>query len=140
MENSTFEFDGINDNCIDEEDIEVEDDDIDDIEKTKELTIGMDFASSEELYHYYVQYGSEKGFPVMKRSSKKGDDGIVRWVTFACARSGKSESTSRNAFKMQPITKTSCKAKLNAALCRDGSWRVTVADLDHNHDLSPGKS
>ncbi|KAF5201290.1 hypothetical protein FRX31_009123, partial [Thalictrum thalictroides] len=56
MENSTLEFDGINDNCIDEEDKDVEDDNIEDIEKTNQLTIGMDFATSEELYYYYVQY------------------------------------------------------------------------------------
>ncbi|KAF5180902.1 hypothetical protein FRX31_029508, partial [Thalictrum thalictroides] len=83
----------------------------------------MDFATAAELYDYYGNYGNEMGFPVMKRSSKKGDDGIVRWVMYTCGRSGISESNSKNAFKMHPVTKTNCGARVNAVLDSNGRWR-----------------
>ncbi|PIA59055.1 hypothetical protein AQUCO_00400129v1 [Aquilegia coerulea] len=59
---------------------------------------------------------------------------------FACARSGKSKSNSRNAFKKHPISKTNCGARVNVVLCTDGRWRVTLVHHEHNHELSPGKS
>ncbi|KAF9594883.1 hypothetical protein IFM89_035044 [Coptis chinensis] len=75
-------------------------------EKVGDPEIGMVFDTAEGLFEYYTKYGSENGFPIKKRSSSKGDDGVVRWVLFTCSRSGKTESTSRNAFKLHPVTKT----------------------------------
>ncbi|KAF5176884.1 Far-red impaired response 1-like [Thalictrum thalictroides] len=75
-----------------------------------------------------------------RKTSKKGDDGEVRWVMFTCARSGKSKSSLRNAFKVLPINKTNCNAKLDVVLYSEGRWRVTLVHNDHNHDLSPEKS
>ncbi|GER49763.1 FAR1-related protein, partial [Striga asiatica] len=40
----------------------------------EEPTLGMVFKSQEEAYSYYSNYGIQKGFGVMKRSSKRGDD------------------------------------------------------------------
>ncbi|PIA28728.1 hypothetical protein AQUCO_06700032v1 [Aquilegia coerulea] len=90
-------------------------------EEPMDIKVGMDFSTSEELYDYYGKYGNDKGFPVLKRSSKKGDDGIGRWVIYACARSGTSESNSKNAFKKRPISKTNFSARLNIVLYSDGS-------------------
>ncbi|PIA39893.1 hypothetical protein AQUCO_02600385v1 [Aquilegia coerulea] len=146
MENEASQFEDSSDRHIDEdtklEDMISIDEDIEKNileEKPRELELGMIFDSVGEVFDYYVKYGNEKGFPVKRRSSKKGDDGEVRWVIFACSRSGKTESTSKKAFKMHHLTKTGCKAKINAALMPDGKWRVTSIVLDHNHELTPGK-
>ncbi|KAF5201679.1 hypothetical protein FRX31_008730 [Thalictrum thalictroides] len=89
MENNTLKFDDPNDCHNEEEDKSVDEDIENDItteENKMDLQVGMDFATAAELFEYYGNYGNEKGFPVMKRSSKKGDDGIVRWVMYTCAR------------------------------------------------------
>ncbi|KAF9600644.1 hypothetical protein IFM89_011227 [Coptis chinensis] len=100
----------------DEDEIEVIPDDDEDIENVfvqeenkLELNVGMSFDSVAELFEYYLKYGNENGFLVNKRSSRTDDNGEVRWVAFACSRSSKTESTSRNAFKLHPITKTELK-------------------------------
>ncbi|KAF5206974.1 hypothetical protein FRX31_003438 [Thalictrum thalictroides] len=89
MEKDTLIFDDPNRCYIEEEDKSVDEDIENDImtkEDKMDLKVGMAFATAEELYDYYGNDGSEKGFPVMKRSSKKGDDGIVKWVMYACGR------------------------------------------------------
>ncbi|KAF9593684.1 hypothetical protein IFM89_024501 [Coptis chinensis] len=53
-------------------------------EKVGDPEIGMVFDTAEGLFEYYTKYGSENGFPIKKRSSSKGDDGVVRWVLFTC--------------------------------------------------------
>ncbi|GER48821.1 FAR1-related protein [Striga asiatica] len=77
----------------------------------------------------------------MKRSSKRGDDDVVRYFTFACVKNDpKKKSTGKNSFAPKPSTKTDCKAKIRFSLCDDGNIRVTTVHLDHDHLLSPGKA
>ncbi|CAK9156528.1 unnamed protein product [Ilex paraguariensis] len=87
-------------------------------EKLEEPKLGMVFNIVDEIMEYYIRYGNDLGSPIKRRTSSKGDDGELKYVTFACSCSGKSKSTSR----MHPITKTDCKAKLRAAICPDGKW------------------
>ncbi|CAA0827173.1 Protein FAR1-RELATED SEQUENCE 5 [Striga hermonthica] len=107
----------------------------------EELTLGMVFKSQEEAYSYYSNYGIQKGFGVMKRSSKRGDDGVVRYFTFACVKNDqKKKSTRKTSFVSKLSTKTGCQAKIRLTLCDDGNIRVTTIHLDHDHLLSPGKA
>ncbi|GER34520.1 FAR1-related sequence 3, partial [Striga asiatica] len=72
-----------------------------------EPTLGMVFKSQEEAYSYYSNYGIQKGFGVMKRSSKRGDDGVVRYFTFACVKNDqKKKSMGKNSFASKLSTKT----------------------------------
>ncbi|GER57714.1 FAR1-related protein, partial [Striga asiatica] len=83
----------------------------------EEPTLGMVFRSQEEAYSYYSNYGIQKGFGVMKRSSKRGDDGVVRYFTFACVKNDqKKKSTGKNSFAPRLSTKTGCKAKIRLTL------------------------
>jgi hypothetical protein len=109
-------------------------------DKVEEPKVGMTFNSIDDIMKYYTRYGKEKGFAVAKRSSKKGDDGEVRYVTVACNRAGKPRYRSSNPLKLQPQLKTDCKAQLRVVLCPDGKWILTAMALDHNHGLSPSKS
>ncbi|XP_075671108.1 protein FAR-RED IMPAIRED RESPONSE 1-like [Castanea sativa] len=109
-------------------------------EKIEDPKVGMMFNSIDDIMKYYTRYGKEKGFAVAKRSSKKGDDGEVRYVTIACNRAGKPRNRSSNPLKLQSESKTDCKAQLRAVLCPDGKWILNAMVLDHNHGLSPSRT
>ncbi|KAK0580192.1 hypothetical protein LWI29_037745 [Acer saccharum] len=109
-------------------------------EQKVKLEVGMIFNSLEELFEYYKMYGNETGFQIIKRTSNKNDDGELKFVSFSCARNGVSKSNPVNAFKLQPMTKTGCKARLGASVCPDRKWRITSIIFEHNHELNtPGK-
>ncbi|KAF5207220.1 hypothetical protein FRX31_003194 [Thalictrum thalictroides] len=76
-----YEFHGSGEEYIKQDEI----DDIIDIDNDKEdemvveemindLVEGKMFDTSDELFNYYVRYGNENGFPVKRRTSKKGDN------------------------------------------------------------------
>ena len=72
-------------------------------EEEVEPHIGMVFNSVDSLVKYYKWYGNKIGFEAMIRTSKKGEDGEMRYVTVACSYSGKERCKSRNTLK-----KTTC--------------------------------
>ncbi|CAK9140216.1 unnamed protein product [Ilex paraguariensis] len=76
-----------------------------------EPKVGMMFESYKQLLEYYTDYDKQLRFPVKIRSSTKGDDGELKYVTIVCSRSGKSKSTSKNPLKPHPSIKVGCKAK-----------------------------
>ncbi|KAH9746193.1 protein FAR1-RELATED SEQUENCE [Citrus sinensis] len=125
MEKSIEEFEEIEeDNLLDDEPM-----------------IGMSFDSEIEMYNYYREYGKRKGFPVMRRSSSKGIDGMIRHVSYVCGRSGATRSKSSNPLRPQPNAKIGCNAKLGGGLEEDGKWRIRVLNIEHNHTLlTPTKS
>ncbi|KAB2610641.1 protein FAR1-RELATED SEQUENCE 5-like [Pyrus ussuriensis x Pyrus communis] len=84
--------------------------------KVQEPQVGMIFDNMDQVATYYKEYGRQLGFPVIKRSSTKGDDGKLRYITMCCARSGTSKSTSSNPLKPYPSIKNDCKAQLRASL------------------------
>ncbi|XP_044479705.1 protein FAR-RED IMPAIRED RESPONSE 1-like isoform X2 [Mangifera indica] len=95
----------------------------------------------ENLVQDYKSYENKKGFEAIIRSTTKGDDGDVKYVALACSCHGKARSNCRNAFKMHPMTKTDCKARIRASIRFDGKWTISSVILDHNHELSsPAKT
>jgi hypothetical protein len=42
-------------------------------------------------------------------------------------------SKSKNLLKPHPITKTDCKARLNACICLDGTVSISRIVFEHNH-------
>ena len=105
MKNLEIEIDFEEDDSVDVNINEIDDNDND------EPNIDMVFDNADEMFNYYKEYGKRKGFPVMRRSSRKWGDGNVRYVTFACGRSGFSKMTSRNILRPQPNSKMGCKRK-----------------------------
>ncbi|XP_062094199.1 protein FAR1-RELATED SEQUENCE 5-like [Humulus lupulus] len=115
--------------CKDAIDINVND-------KVVEPSIGMMFNSIDELLEYYRKYGNQFGFEVGIRSSTKGDDGELKYVSMACTRNGKPTHNSSNALKLYPSIKIDCKAKIRAKICSSKTVQVVSFVLDHNHELS----
>ncbi|KAH9653775.1 protein FAR1-RELATED SEQUENCE [Citrus sinensis] len=68
------------------------------------------------MFEYYKTYGLQEGFPVMRRSCRKGDDGSLRYVTFTCGRNGKSKAKATNVLRLQPNQKIGCNAKIGGRL------------------------
>ncbi|CAA2999021.1 uncharacterized protein LOC111375578 [Olea europaea var. sylvestris] len=48
--------------------------------------VGMKFADEIEVFEFYKKYAYQVGFPVRKRNTKRGDDGMVQYVSFTCSR------------------------------------------------------
>ena len=106
-----------------------------------EPTVGMFFDSPDEMFEYYKGYGLQEGFPVMRRSCRKGDDGSLRYVTFTCGRNGKSKAKDTNVLRLQPNQKIGCNAKIGGRLdIVSGKWVIGNLILEHNHAVSPSKS
>ncbi|KAL6850301.1 hypothetical protein ACP4OV_020928 [Aristida adscensionis] len=101
---------------------------------------GMAFESGDLVWQYYTKYAESKGFGVIVRSSRAGDDGKLKYLTLSCSRQGKSQSKSSNMLKPHPLAGTDCKAKINVSRQPDGKFYLSTVILDHNHTLSPHKS
>ncbi|KAL2492850.1 Protein FAR1-RELATED SEQUENCE [Abeliophyllum distichum] len=102
--------------------------------------VGMKFNDENEIFEFYKRYAYLVGFPIRKRNSRKGDDGIVRYVTLTCSQEGRRSSTTSTSLKPQPTSQTGCKARLTAGSEISGLWRINTVHLEHNHKTSPSKS
>ena len=107
--------------------------------KKYEPTLRMLFDSHEEMFAFYKAYGKQEGFFVKVWTTKKWTDGIVKYASFACGRSDKSESKYANALKSKPNVKNGCDAKIESCLNEDGKWVFRILNLQHNHGLNPDK-
>ena len=108
-------------------------------DKVEDPCVGMLFGSIDDIMEYFTRYGNKKGFAVVKRTSRKGNDGEVESLTVACNRAGKQQIKASNSLKAQPQSRTGCKAHFNMIRCLDG-WILKSMELDHNHGLSPSKT
>ncbi|XP_022857036.1 protein FAR1-RELATED SEQUENCE 5-like [Olea europaea var. sylvestris] len=100
----------------------------------------MTFKDETKLFDFYKQYAYAVGFSVRKRNSKKGNDGVVRFVTFTCSRECRRSSNTNSALRPQPTSQTHCKARISASTYSHGTWRINTVNLQHNHKTSPLKS
>ncbi|OVA19177.1 FAR1 DNA binding domain [Macleaya cordata] len=118
---------------VESSDVEILGDDVVDVDyelkkdqnEIVEPKVGMRFASHEELYDFFKTYARQVGFPIRKRSTNKDGDGVLRWVTFACAWGGKTNTTFSNSLKPRPNTQTGCKVKITARFELDEKWIIS---------------
>ncbi|XP_022859604.1 protein FAR1-RELATED SEQUENCE 5-like [Olea europaea var. sylvestris] len=103
-------------------------------------TVGMIFNDEKEMFEFYKRYAYAVGFPIRKRNSKKGEDGVMRYVTFTCSHEGRRSYATGGSLKSQPTSQIDCKARISASLDSLGVWRINKVQLDHNHKTSPSKS
>ena len=83
-------------------------------EEIIEPKIGMVFDTTQDLFEFYKMYVKIMGFEIIKKTSSKGDDGELKYVTFSCSCSGKAKYLSNHPFRLQPTSKTHFKAKVRA--------------------------
>ncbi|XP_022845322.1 protein FAR1-RELATED SEQUENCE 5-like [Olea europaea var. sylvestris] len=101
---------------------------------------GMKFKDENEIFKFYKKYAYQVGFPVRKRNSRKGEDGIVGYVCFTCGREGRQTTATSSSLNPQPTIQTGCKARVTACSEIGGTWRINTVYLEHNHRTSPSKS
>ncbi|XP_022850810.1 protein FAR1-RELATED SEQUENCE 5-like [Olea europaea var. sylvestris] len=85
-------------------------------------SVGMKFQDENEVFEFYKNYAYQVGFPVRKRNSRKGEDGVLRYVSFTCSREGHRSSGSNSVLKPQPTMQTGCKARVTACSELSGAW------------------
>ncbi|VFQ65426.1 unnamed protein product [Cuscuta campestris] len=102
--------------------------------------VGMRFKNYEALYNFYHAYAKKTGFPIRKRSSRKGNDGMTRSVTMTCGREGNREKRSKKNLNAQPTMQLGCTAQITATVDIEGACTISVVNLEHNHGLSPSKA
>ena len=69
-----------------------------------EPKVGMMF-NLEEVRAYYTQYAKQVVFGVLKRTSKLGHYGNLKYFTLSCVNQGKAKSKATNALKPRPKKK-----------------------------------
>lgn len=69
--------------------------------------VGMKFKDEKEVYDFYARYAYAVGFPIRKRSSGRGDDGVVRFLTLTCSRKGRRVGNTSTSLKPQPTIQMS---------------------------------
>ncbi|XP_057418776.1 protein FAR-RED IMPAIRED RESPONSE 1-like [Lotus japonicus] len=107
----------------------------------QEISKGMSFESLDAVKSFYRDYGVRKGFGFMVRNSRKGPDGKINYIILACSREGSYVSPIPTELKTNSTIKNNCPAKISAKLSKDdGRWYIYTVDLDHCHELSPGKA
>ncbi|XP_022889105.1 protein FAR1-RELATED SEQUENCE 5-like [Olea europaea var. sylvestris] len=90
------------------------------------LEVGMLFKHEEDIYNFYKKYAYAVGFPVKKRNSKKGEDGVLRYLTLTCSREGRLNGNISSSLKPQPTVKLyRCNRTLTAHVKR----KLEVNDL-----------
>lgn len=96
--------------------------------------VGMHFNSEEDIINFYQKYAYDIGFGVSKHSQSKYKE--IRYYVLSCCRYGKSRSKAVLPFASKA---NQCPARLNVKV-ENEVHEITSLELEHNHDLSPGKS
>ncbi|XP_022893839.1 protein FAR1-RELATED SEQUENCE 5-like [Olea europaea var. sylvestris] len=91
--------------------------------------VGMQFTDEKAMFEFYKRYAYDIGFPVRKRNSKRGEDGVLRYVTFTCSREGRRSTNVVGSLKPQPTIQTDCKARISASSDDNGTWRINTVHL-----------
>ncbi|XP_022870202.1 protein FAR1-RELATED SEQUENCE 5-like [Olea europaea var. sylvestris] len=84
---------------------------------------GMEVPSSEFVSDDCLADDVLGGSLLEKRNSEKGDDGVVRYVSFTCCREGPRKTNRITSLNPLPTIEIGCRAR-----------------LEHNHKTSPSKS
>ncbi|XP_022860685.1 protein FAR1-RELATED SEQUENCE 3-like [Olea europaea var. sylvestris] len=89
--------------------------------------VGIKFQDENEVFEFYKNYAYQVRFSVRKRNSRKGEYGVVHYVTFTCSQEGHRTSGSNSILKPQPTIQTGCKARLTACSEFSGAWPIVEA-------------
>jgi len=100
----------------------------------------MIFETLDELICYYKSHAKQEGFGTSKKTSTKRGADTSRYQTIVCNKADMPRSRGKNIMKPRPISKSNCKARINAIACLTGRWKIGSLELNHNHNLSPSKA
>lgn len=61
----------------------------------------------------------------------------TKYITICCGRAGKIKSKSSNSLKPHSHMEIDFKTLIRLGKSLDGKWKINLAKLEHNHNLSP---
>ncbi|CAL5056783.1 unnamed protein product [Urochloa decumbens] len=112
---------------------------LDEIENATEPEIGMCFRSRDEAYNFFRVYARKMGFAIRKHSTFTSRVTLeVDKQVFVCNRQGKgvlNDDPGRKK-KSNVVVRTGCKVLVRVKQVSN-QWKITCADLEHNHPLAP---
>jgi len=98
--------------------------------------VGMTFDSEDKAYEMYNTYAGKSRFSIRKSHSKLREDKTIYQKYIVCS----NEGYRKNKSSQKDITRTSCEARVQFSVSKEGIWTVQKVVLDHNHYLaSPNK-
>ena len=102
----------------------------------------MCFQSEEEAYKFYNAYARMKGFSIRWTHKKPRADGSIAARYLVCSKEGvKGKHCTHETKKEQASTRTSCTARVQFRITREGIWNIQKVILEHNHPMvTPDKS
>ncbi|KAJ1700558.1 hypothetical protein LUZ63_000337 [Rhynchospora breviuscula] len=100
--------------------------------------LGMEFATLDEAWLYWRNYGGSVGFGVRKHAGKKRKDQVYTSYKYVCQSEGLREKDKRDHLTKIPRaeTRTNCQVFLKVKLHRDcKQYKVVSYETNHNHQL-----
>ncbi|CAN6172271.1 unnamed protein product [Urochloa humidicola] len=97
--------------------------------------VGMVFNNHTEVNRFYRKYARRVGFGVSVRRSSFSQEGTCLYLELMCCKGGRPRYEPK--FRKRASSTTNCPAKIRVKLWGDKLLHVELANLDHNHPVSP---
>ncbi|KAG1331271.1 protein FAR1-RELATED SEQUENCE 6 [Cocos nucifera] len=97
--------------------------------------VGMVFKTHQEVSKFYKRYARRVGFGVSVRRSSFTKEGQCLYLELMCCKGGRKRPEPK--FRKRTSATTNCPAKIRVKLWGDGMLHLELANLDHNHPVSP---
>lgn len=99
--------------------------------------VDMEFEDDEEAYRLYFNYAVNIGFSVRKHLVKRRASGLIYSRTYCCHKEGHTRKRGEQvqARNPKPYDRTGCVASMTIKISKNGRYRVTEFEPNHNHAL-----
>ncbi|KAG6517140.1 hypothetical protein ZIOFF_020520 [Zingiber officinale] len=97
--------------------------------------VGMVFKNHQEVSKFYKRYARRVGFGIAIRRSAFTEDGHCLYLELMCCKGGRKRPEPK--YRKRNSAKTNCPARIKVKLWGDGMLHLVVANIDHNHPVSP---
>ncbi|WOK97404.1 protein FAR1-RELATED SEQUENCE 6-like [Canna indica] len=97
--------------------------------------VGMVFKTYQEVSRFYKRYAHRIGFGVAIRRSAFTEDGRCLYLELMCCKGGRKPPEAK--YRKRNSAKTNCPARIKVSLWGDGMLHMVLANIDHNHPVSP---
>ena len=87
--------------------------------------VGMAFKSEEDAYEFYNDYAGKIGFSIRKSHTKLRADKSLYQKHIVCSNEGeRGAHTKHDTLKENAATRSSCDARIQFSITREGVWKV----------------
>ncbi|KAJ1411796.1 FAR1 DNA-binding domain [Sesbania bispinosa] len=112
------------------------------IDKPKDIFLGQIVYSMDKAYNLYQEHAFKMGFSVRKGRQLYYDNEkkITRLKEFYCSKEGfKNNEAEGEVAYGRADSRTNCKAMVRFNVSKDGVWKITKLEMNHNHNFVPSE-